>query len=195
MKVQKDKFILGKSLRKANLCHSLYTSSMQISIKTQIPTTATLHVKSFDHTEAIKSQLKPQEGIQPHHQRLISYQKQLKTSFSLANHNIQKKSCPYLVLGLKGGMQLFVKTLSGQTITLEVEHTVESVRAKLQDKEGIPPDQQRFMHRIRLLHVFAGKQLENDRTLVDYNIQKESTLHLLLRVRGGLGNRQLETRF
>jgi ubiquitin C len=157
---------------------------MQIFVKTLSGPVHSVVCQPDDTILSVKQQLetKYEEGMPPDQQRLIFAGKQLEDNRTLQEYSVVHNSTLHIVLRLRGGMQIFVKTLSGpvHSVVCQPDDTILSVKQQLETKyeEGMPPDQQRL--------IFAGKQLEDNRTLQEYSVIHNSTVHIVLRLRGGL---------
>mmetsp|Transcript_135538 Transcript_135538/g.201555 ORF Transcript_135538/g.201555 Transcript_135538/m.201555 type:complete len:325 (-) Transcript_135538:46-1020(-) len=153
---------------------------MQLFVKTLTGKTVSIEVEEGESIEDVKAKISEKEGIPPEQQRLIFGGQQLQDSKTLDDYDVGDDATLHLVLRLRGGMQLFVKTLTGKTVSIEVEEgeSIEDVKAKISEKEGIPPEQQRL--------IFGGQQLQDAKTLDDYDVGDDATLHLVLRLRGGI---------
>jgi len=127
----------------------------------------------------VKDAIQAKEGMPTAWQRLVFAGKELHDSRLVTDYNIKPEATLYLTHKLLGGTMIKVKTLTGKEIEIDIEptDTIERIKERVEEKEGIPPVQQRL--------IFAGKQMNDEKTAKDYNIEGGSVLHLVLALRGG----------
>lgn len=130
----------------------------------------------------IQERIQAKEKVLPDQQKLNLEGKQLDDNRILADFIIRKDSKLNPILSIKGGVQMFIKTLTGKTIILEVERaeSVDNIKAKIQEQEGIPINQQRL--------IYGGKLLTDEIITPDYFLSERSVIHLVLKLRGGIEN-------
>ena len=152
---------------------------MLIFVKTLTGKTITLEVEPSDSIEKVKVTIQDEEGIPVDAQRLLFSCKGLEDDRTLSDYNIEKDSTIHLIVRLRGGMQVFIKTLAGKTFTIDIDpsETTEVLKAKIQNEEGIKPAAQAY--------IFAGRGIENGKALSEYNIYCNCTIYLVFRLLSG----------
>ena len=166
-----------------HICNSVTTSTpassfkppsqrLQIRVKSITGKSLKFQVDSFDTIDTVKYKIEDIVEISKENLKLIHEGKELEDDRTCYFYNIQSDSKLFVALNLRGGMQMFVKTFAGKCLVLEVEpfQTIEMVKTMIQDKEGIPVEDQKL--------IFEDKALRDNMTLANYNIEKESTLYL-----------------
>ncbi|KAK7108511.1 polyubiquitin-like [Littorina saxatilis] len=155
---------------------------MKIHVKTLVGKTITVEVSPSDTVATVKAKVEEKEPDFPQHKQRLLYGRdvQMDDGRSLTSYSVKDGDTLHLLIRSVVPMQIFVKSLIGKTVTLDVNasDTVLQLKRQVEEREEIPPDMQRL--------IFNGKQLEDERTLASYNITRLATLHLLMRVVGGV---------
>ena len=171
-KTTREEPVLNKDTKRSSA-----SEGMEIFVKMLTGKITKIGVEQSDLIQDVKEKLYHQEGIPTDQQRLMFSGRELMDGNSLKDCNIQNKSTIFLVLRVRDSFEISIRTLAGKTISLAVESadSIQIVKAKIYDKVGVPPDQQRF--------VYGGRLLENTRSLSYYKIENKSTLQLVVKRR------------